>query len=250
MKYYFVILLLATSCIACGNKSTPNSNVNGNNGTVTNTEDVNAAKHEGYQNGYNNGYSDGSGRLGYMYSYNYDRDDHYKTYNARKAYVDAYREGYPKGFKEGETLANSEARQAPEEYGTSQVTVTTNSTINNFREPRTSTSESNYEDWEEDEIRAFYVEIEGCESDAQAEYISNEYYLGEYIENYGRYFAKAPVRNGTYEVELGEKVSSKLFKIKGTDVFALFKFLPNASKWDEGILVVWSNKGSFYKKPN
>lgn len=250
MKNYYFILLLAISCIACGSKSTPNNNDNGNNSTITNTEDVNAAYNEGYKNGFNNGYIDGSERKGYMYSYNYNRDNHYKTYNAGKAYIDAYREGYPKGFKEGETLANYEAKQAPEEYGTTKVTVTTNSTHNNYIEPRTLTDESNYKNWEEDEISAFYVELEDCESDEQAEYISNEYYLGEYIEESGRYFAKARVNSGTYEAELGERVSSKLFKIKGTRFFARFKYLPNAYKWDEGVLEVWSNKGSFYKKPD
>lgn len=106
-----------------------------------------------------------------------------------------------------------------------------------------------YRNWEEDEIRAFYVELENCTSDEQAERISNQYYLGDYIEEYGRFFARTSVKNGTYEAEIGEKVSSKLFKIRRTDLFVLFKWLPNASKWDEGILDVWNNRGSFYKKP-
>ena len=109
---------------------------------------------------------------------------------------------------------------------------------------------TDFHNWEEDEIRAFYVEIEDCKSDEQAEYISEQYYLGDYIEEHGRYFARTSVKNGTYEVELGEKVSSKLFKIKGTNLFLLFKWLPNASKWDEGVIEVWANKGSFYKKPD
>ena len=132
----------------------------------------------------------------------------------------------------------------------SSTSNTYSSSPNAYSSQDTSTEDNDFHNWKEDEISAFYVEIEDCESDEKAEYISNKYYLGEYIQEGYRYFARTTVKNGTYEAEVGEKVSNKLFKIKGTDIFMLFRWLPDASKWDEGVLDVWNNKGSFYKKPD
>ena len=230
LLYLFLLLIFAS----CGNKSNSDSS---NNATNPESDD-NSVYYadiaiEGYNTGYEHGANDGW-------------NDNYKSSFTLSCNFKAGKAAYNKELaKRTET-----ARQVLEEYESSNVTVSTTSTPNTYSSPNTSTAETDFHNWEEDEIRAFYVEIEDCESDEKAEYISNEYYLGEYIQEGYRYFAKTSVKNGTYEAEVGEKVSSKLFKIKGTDVFMLFKWLPNASKWDEGILDVWANKGSFYKKPN
>ena len=227
--------------VACGNKSNSNSSI-----------DYAEIREKGYNNGYEQGYYDGRNNNSYLTSYTLFSLDNYGKQSPY--YESGYKQGYDKGYKEGKITSKAESSSSREvEYNnTDQVTVTTSSTPNVYDIPSSSYEEKkdgDFHNWEEDEIRAFYVEIEDCESDEKAEYISNEYYLGEYIVEGGRYFAKASAKNGTYEAELGEKVSSKLFKIKGTDMFVLFKWLPNASKWDEGVLEVWGNKGSFYKKP-
>ena len=180
------------------------------------------------------------------------------TKKQSQAWAKGFRRGYDDGYNEGKSANNEElakrqelARQVLDEYENSNTgTSGTYSSTESYSSPNSSTEEMDFHKWEEDEVKAFYVELENCQSEEQAEYLSNQYYLGYYIEESGRYFAQTSVENGTYEAELGEKVSSKLFKIKGTDVFMLFKWLPNASKWDEGVLDVWNNKGSFYKKPN
>lgn len=251
LLYLFLLLIFAS----CGNKSNSDSS---NNATNPESDD-NSVYYadiaiEGYNTGYEHGANDGWND---NYKSSFTLSCKYLFDEEKSNYESGYKKGYDEGFKAGKAAYNKElakrtetARQVLEEYESSNVTVSTTSTPNTYSSPNTSTAETDFHNWEEDEIRAFYVEIEDCESDEKAEYISNEYYLGEYIQEGYRYFAKTSVKNGTYEAEVGEKVSSKLFKIKGTDVFMLFKWLPNASKWDEGILDVWANKGSFYKKPN
>ena len=209
-----------------------------------------------YNLGNEQGYKDGFSGLAYKSGYN-DKWTFYSTESENEILQEYHSKGYKIGYDRGYTRGKKEydsKHKAVQTNGSSgsqySEVVTAQSTPNTYSPPSTSSGTTDFHDWEEDEIRAFYVEIEDCESDEQAEYISNQYYLGDYIEEYGRYFARTSVKSGTYEAELGEKVTSKLYKIRGTDVFMLFKWLPNASKWDEGVLEVWSNKGSFYKKPN
>lgn len=213
------------SCVACGNNSkNSDDNEEGGGSDVPVTEDVNAAQKEGYNNGYKDGYKDGYEEDGYyMRTYNYDRDNHYKTYNAGKAYIEAYRKGYPKGYEEGQEVAEEEAQ----------------------KEARN----RNYHNWESEDIEGFYVELEECENDDQADYYSRTYYEGEYICEWGRYFAKTSVNSGVGQVELGEKVSSKLFALKGTNLFIHFKWTTSLSKWDEGVIDVFASRGTFYLKP-
>lgn len=108
---------------------------------------------------------------------------------------------------------------------------------------------SDWHNWDSEDIGGFYVEIDDCDSDDEAKAISERYSNGEYIEEWGRYFMPKRIRSGEYEVELGEKVTNKLFKLKGTDVFIYFKWSTSCSIWDEGVIDVWSNRGTFYKKP-
>lgn len=107
-----------------------------------------------------------------------------------------------------------------------------------------------YENWETEDIEGFYVKLDDCKSDEQAEYISNQYYRGEYIEEGWDYYAKTSVNSGIYEVELGERVNNKMFKIKNTDYYIRFKWSTSLWKWDEGVMDVWNSKGTFYIKPD
>lgn len=111
--------------------------------------------------------------------------------------------------------------------------------------------QNDFHNWGSEDIRAFYVLLDGVSNSDQADYYAREYYDGEYIEEWGNYYAKtADVRSGEYEVELGERVNNKFFKIRGTDLYVLFKWSTSLSRGDEGVLDVWSAKGTFYINPN
>lgn len=113
-----------------------------------------------------------------------------------------------------------------------------------------SSNDDDYHDWDTEEIVGFYVKLDDCETDEEAEYISDYYYEGEYIEEGWDYYAKASLSSGLYEVELGDKVNSRFFKIDGSDYYVRFKWSTSLWKWDEGIMDVWNNKGTFYIKPD
>lgn len=108
---------------------------------------------------------------------------------------------------------------------------------------------NDWHNWESEEIKDFYIEIE-CNSSDEAENISERYSNGDYLEEYGRYFIPTDVRNGVYEVEISEKVTNRLYKLRGTEIFVYFKWNTSLWKWDEGVMDVWNNHGSFYKKPD
>ena len=86
------------------------------------------------------------------------------------------------------------------------------------------------------DVKGVYIEVED-EDDAD-------------IEENGRYFQKyRSLSSDIYEVEVSEKVSSKLWKIKGTKFFMFFRYNPYLYKYDEGILDWGGYDGTFYKKP-
>lgn len=158
-------------------------------------------------------------------------DDEYINQNSNQDYIEF------DGTSQEKSVAD---------YNTPDVTITTSSS---FNLPEEQEENSDWHKWESEDIRGFYVEIEDCNSDDEAEAISERYSNGEYIEEWGRYFMPTDVRNGEYEVELGERVTNKLFNLKGTNVFNHFKWSTSYSRWDEGVIDVWSNRGTFYKKP-
>ncbi len=96
--------------------------------------------------------------------------------------------------------------------------------------------EPEYKEWESSEVKGLYIEVEN-EDDAD-------------IEEDGRYFQKyRRLSNDVYEIEISEKVSSKLWKIKGSKIFILFRYNPYLYRYDEGILDWDGYDGTFYKKP-
>ena len=102
----------------------------------------------------------------------------------------------------------------------------------------TSTSAQEWKDWESHDIKAFYVEID----EDEAEY----HYDAEEFGN--KWFIHTRIPNGTYSIEIGDKIESKFYRINGTKYYALFVFTPFLWKWDEGILEVFGRGGTFYKK--
>ncbi|HIZ33790.1 MAG TPA: hypothetical protein H9814_09710 [Candidatus Bacteroides merdigallinarum] len=96
--------------------------------------------------------------------------------------------------------------------------------------------EPEYKEWDSHDVKGLYVEVEN-EDDAD-------------IEEDGRYFQKyRRLSSDVYEIEVSEKVSSKLWKIKGSKIFILFRYNPFLFKYDEGILEWNGYGGTFYEKP-
>lgn len=95
-----------------------------------------------------------------------------------------------------------------------------------------------YKNWEEHDIRAFYVEVDAKKA--------REHY--DAVEYEDRWFVPTRIQTGEYSVEIGEKIDSKFYRFNGTNYFALFRFTPFLWKWDKGVLVSDGRSGTFYKK--
>lgn len=116
--------------------------------------------------------------------------------------------------------------------------------------------------WEQHDVKGFYekhqmklakneylnIEYDAIDSDGNSiystriEYKDTEY--GDFI-----YFTTTKLNSGQYEIEVYEKVNSKLWQVKGKNIYLLFRFNPFLFKWDEGVLDVSYRDGVFYKKP-
>lgn len=94
-----------------------------------------------------------------------------------------------------------------------------------------------YEDWDEHDIVRFYEKIELKSNTLDRE--------GEEIEEI---YVPTKVEDGIYEVEV-YKVSSKLYQIRSTNIYMFFRYSPYLYNYDEGILKVYNNSGTFYEKP-
>lgn len=214
-----LVILLATACNNNSRKYSDNSETSRTEELVE--EDTYAAKKEGYNKGYEDGYNDGYGWFQHGVIYN-DRNN-YQTDDAIRAYKNGYENGYNEGYDEGE--AKKKAEKERERL-------------------------SDWHNWEDEDVDGLYIYLDGVEDDDVAEYIAREKYEGEYIRGGWRYYAKIDYTWGNYEVVLGERVNSKLYKVRGSDIYIHFKWLPDVSSGDEGILDWSGTFSSFYKKPD
>jgi hypothetical protein len=101
-----------------------------------------------------------------------------------------------------------------------------------------------YKQWDDHDVIRFYEKKE----------ITLDYNVldkdgNEIFERTITYFVPTKVKDGAYEVEVFEKISSKLWQIKGTNLYMYFRFNPFLFKFDEGILEVSFSSGTFFKKP-
>ncbi len=217
--YLILIFLLLT---ACGGSNGTNNYSNNESTEQQIVEDCNGATNEGYNKGYEDGYSDGYGWLQHGVSYN-DKNS-YQTEVAQRAYKNGYSDGYDEGYSEGETKQNAERERA---------------------------RLSDWHNWEDVDVDRLYVYMEGVDDDDVADYVARENYEGEYIREGWKYFAEISYTWGEYEVTLGERVSSNLYKVSGSDIYIHFKWgLPDVSTGDEGVLDWSGTFSTFYKKPD
>ncbi|MDE5422123.1 hypothetical protein L3073_07875 [Ancylomarina sp. DW003] len=100
-----------------------------------------------------------------------------------------------------------------------------------------------YKEWEEHDVVKFYEKKE-----ITLEYNSLDENGDDMYDNDIIYYVPTKVKDDVYEIEVYEKVSSKLWQIKGTNIYMKFRYNPYLYKWDEGVLEVSYNSGTFYKK--
>jgi len=94
-----------------------------------------------------------------------------------------------------------------------------------------------YKEWDVHDVIRFYkkVDLEFNSLDSEGEDIDEVY-------------VPTKVEDGTYKVEV-YKVSSKLYRITGTDVYMFFRYSPYLYSYDEGVLEVSYSSGTFYEQP-
>lgn len=223
MKNILFYILLAFFIISCNGNSKKNNDNNYNSTEVEEiVEDSYEAKKEGYNKGYEDGYNDGYGW--YEHGVSYNSRNHYLTDDAISSFKKGYDAGYNDGYSEGE--AKKKAEKERERL-------------------------SDWHNWEDEDVDALYVYLDGVEDDDVADYIAHEHYEGEYIRVGFKYYAKVDYTWGEYEITLGERISSDLYKIRGSDIYIHFKWgLPDVSSGDEGVLDWSGSFSSFYKKPD
>lgn len=92
-----------------------------------------------------------------------------------------------------------------------------------------------FKEWDKHDVKAVYVEI-SSEKDADETFDD-------------RYFEKTKLKPGTYEIVIGEKVNSKFWKIRNTNLFIYFRFNPFLFRFNKGVLDWNGYNGDFYKEP-
>lgn len=95
-----------------------------------------------------------------------------------------------------------------------------------------------YTDWDEHDIVQIYEKIE-----LEDETLNED---GEEIEFI---LSKTKLKQGDYEIEIGDKINSNIYQINGADLYLKFRFNPFLFKWDEGILEWNGYSGIFYEQP-
>lgn len=219
MKHYILILVAIMLLASCDSKKKNWDSETESTEEIQEKiqEDSNEAQKLGYKKGYDDGYEDGYEAK--RHGYNYNSNNSYQTDEAQSAYKSGYSNGYDDGYKEGEAKKKEEIL-------------------------------SNWQNWEDEDVDAIYVLMEGVETDEDAEYIAEKYYDGEYIRDGWQYYAKISLSWGEYRITLGTRVNSHLYKIIGSDKYIHFKWLPDVDSGDDGVLKWSGHFSSFYKKPD
>lgn len=94
-----------------------------------------------------------------------------------------------------------------------------------------------YADWDDHDVKRFYTKID-----------LDSYTLDDEGEEITEIYIPTKVEDGIYEVEV-YKISSKLYQIRGTNVYMFFRYSPYLYSYDEGVLEVSYSSGTFYEKP-
>ena len=99
--------------------------------------------------------------------------------------------------------------------------------------------EPDYKKWDKHDVKGLYILCSKADADEEYEDFNETLYF----EKYRR------LSRGVYEIEVSEKIDSKIWKIKGTDLYMFFRYNPYLYRRDEGVLEWDGYSGTFYKKP-
>lgn len=58
---------------------------------------------------------------------------------------------------------------------------------------------------------------------------------------------KTSLKSGRYSIEIGDKINSYLYNVKGSNLYLKFRYSPYLYRYDEGVLEWSYNSGTFYK---
>ena len=94
-----------------------------------------------------------------------------------------------------------------------------------------------YKEWDDHDVVRFYKKID-----------LDSYSLDSEGEEIDVVYVPTKVEDGVYEVEV-YKISYKLYRIQGTNIYMFFRYSPYLYSYDKGILEVSYNSGTFYEKP-
>lgn len=59
---------------------------------------------------------------------------------------------------------------------------------------------------------------------------------------------KTNLKNGMYSIEIGDKVNSTIYGVRGSNLYLKFRYSPYLYKFDEGVLNWSYGSGTFYEK--
>lgn len=72
--------------------------------------------------------------------------------------------------------------------------------------------------------------------------------LDESGEEISFIFVKTSLKSGTYDIEIGEKINSTFYGVRGSNLYLKFRYSPYLYRFDEGVLEWSYNSGTFYEK--
>ncbi|HZL11695.1 MAG TPA: hypothetical protein VFC65_17055 [Prolixibacteraceae bacterium] len=94
-----------------------------------------------------------------------------------------------------------------------------------------------YKEWDDHDVVRFYEKID-----------LDSYTLDDEGEEINEVYVPTKVEDGNYEVEV-YKISALLYRIQDTNIYMFFRYSPYLYSYDDGILEVSYNSGTFYEKP-
>lgn len=100
-----------------------------------------------------------------------------------------------------------------------------------------------YKRWERHQIARFYEKVE-----IRLDMHSLDKEGEEIYDSYLVFYSPIELEDGVYEIEMGDRVNSKLWRIEGTDIYILFRHNPFLIWGDDGVLEVYYSNAFFYER--
>lgn len=72
--------------------------------------------------------------------------------------------------------------------------------------------------------------------------------LDENGEEISFILVKTNLKNGMYSIEIGDKINSTIYGVRGSDLYLEFRYSPYLYRFDEGVLEWSYGSGTFYEE--